>query len=234
MIDPQRFNLYAYARNNPFVFIDPTGEDIEFVNDTEEGREDALGLIVQNLSTDEAANIGMRKKKNGKGYEAYIKNKKAVGENASTSYKRLAGLINDHSIVADVGLIGGGLTATFTDFGKVSSWSNRDSVIEPAPGNNHVSVIVTQGDYPGGVEVTDGEHIFNDTEPDYISMWHELVGETRKYRTGFEYLRGPKNAIRDSRTVIKIENEARAFQGMNPRTGADHGSTTITVDGKTE
>jgi hypothetical protein len=27
-MDPQRLNLYAYARNNPLVFLDPTGKDI--------------------------------------------------------------------------------------------------------------------------------------------------------------------------------------------------------------
>jgi RHS repeat-associated protein len=28
VIDPQRLNLYAYARNNPLAFLDPTGKDI--------------------------------------------------------------------------------------------------------------------------------------------------------------------------------------------------------------
>jgi RHS repeat-associated protein len=27
-IDPQRFNLYAYARNNPLKFVDPDGERV--------------------------------------------------------------------------------------------------------------------------------------------------------------------------------------------------------------
>jgi hypothetical protein len=37
----------------------------------------------------------------------------AVRKDASSAYKQLTGLIGDHSTVADVGLIGGGLTATF-------------------------------------------------------------------------------------------------------------------------
>jgi hypothetical protein len=63
-------------------------------------------------------------------------------------------------------------------------------------------------------------------------MWHELVGETLKYRAGNQHLRG--NADLDNRTIIKIENEIRAFHGMSPRTGADHGNTVITVHGKVQ
>src|SRR5262249_49150482 len=33
LVDPQRFNLYAYVRNNPLKFLDPKGEDIELSQD---------------------------------------------------------------------------------------------------------------------------------------------------------------------------------------------------------
>jgi RHS repeat-associated protein len=32
LTDPQRINLYAYCRNSPYTFIDPTGEIISFAN----------------------------------------------------------------------------------------------------------------------------------------------------------------------------------------------------------
>jgi len=42
--DPQRFNLYTYARNNPLLFIDPTGETIQLTG-TEEERKKQLQAI---------------------------------------------------------------------------------------------------------------------------------------------------------------------------------------------
>src|SRR5207248_10115383 len=35
-VDPQRFNLYTYARNNPITVTDPRGESIELTGDEEE------------------------------------------------------------------------------------------------------------------------------------------------------------------------------------------------------
>lgn len=113
----------------------------------------------------------------------------------------------------------------------MSSWSAHSSVIEPAPGSKNVSVIVTQGDYPGGVEVwcCGGKGVYRGRAPDFVNAYHELVGETLKYRAGYEYLR--KNPTLDSNTVIKIENDIRDFHQMPHRTGSGHGMPVITVQG---
>ena len=234
LADPQRLNLYAYTRNNPLKFIDSDGRDFDLVNDTEEGRKKALATITKNMTDKEAANLGIRQNKQGK-YEVYVKDSKAIsGKDASAAYKGVTGLIGDHSVVANFGLIGGGLTATFPDLGKVSSWSAYDSVFEPAPGSKEVSVLATQGDLPGGVQVwcCNGHGVYQGRAPDFTNAYHELVGETMKYRAGHGDLLG--NPALDSETVIRIENEVRDFHLMPARTGTDHGAPVIPVYGNAQ
>ncbi len=43
--DPQSWNLYLYVRNNPIIFVDPTGQRIELTGATEEERRKQLAAI---------------------------------------------------------------------------------------------------------------------------------------------------------------------------------------------
>lgn len=65
--DPQRFNLYAYTRNNPLKFIDPEGEAVELTGNEEERRRqlEAARLAV---GTQAGAYLYENKGKDGKYY----------------------------------------------------------------------------------------------------------------------------------------------------------------------
>jgi RHS repeat-associated protein len=42
--DPQSWNLYAYARNNPLKYVDPSGRAIELTGDDEERKKQLKAL----------------------------------------------------------------------------------------------------------------------------------------------------------------------------------------------
>ena len=127
--DPQRLNLFGYGRNNPLSYVDVNGEDIDLVNDTEDGRAAALKKLTQGMTTSEAANIDVRQDKNGN-WEVVVKDSGAVSmKEASAAYKGIVGVISDHSVTVNVGLVGGGLTATYPGLGRISSSSEFASTL---------------------------------------------------------------------------------------------------------
>ena len=63
LIDPQRFNLYAYVRNNPLRLVDPTGETIQLTGETEEERRRELAAIQSAVGN--GAKVGMEQDKDG-------------------------------------------------------------------------------------------------------------------------------------------------------------------------
>jgi RHS repeat-associated protein len=65
--DPQRFNLYAYTRNNPLKFIDPEGEAVELTGNEEERRRQ-LEAARSFVGTQAGAYLYENKGKDGKYY----------------------------------------------------------------------------------------------------------------------------------------------------------------------
>jgi RHS repeat-associated protein len=86
LFDPQRLNLYAYVRNNPFKFVDTTGEDLILAN--RNARTTFRQVMMNGLSQAERNNI--RVLANGR---VVLRNPTAINtQNASYAYQQIAGI----------------------------------------------------------------------------------------------------------------------------------------------
>lgn len=63
LLDPQRFNLYGYVRNNPLSATDPTGETIQLTGDTDDERKKQLAAIQSAVGKN--ATVGIKQDDNG-------------------------------------------------------------------------------------------------------------------------------------------------------------------------
>lgn len=237
MIDPQRFNLYAYARNNPLAFVDLDGRDVYLANDSEEERRKALYSITKNLTTSEQRNIGYRKNSQGK-YELYVKDgSKIDGSKASVGYQELAGRIGNHDLQINFTLIPTGGSATDPNGNSLSHSllsgpSGSGGVTYYTPGTGNADVFVAEGGKPTGVAgLTASGRDVGIAFPEYIISAHELFGETLKLMPGNTWLK--QNPVADSVAAVGIENQVRTFHGLPQRSGKDHANypvvQTITV-----
>ena len=63
LVDPQRWNLYAYVRDNPLRLVDPTGERIELTGETEEERKRQLAAIQEAVGREAGARLNIQEDK---------------------------------------------------------------------------------------------------------------------------------------------------------------------------
>lgn len=118
LTDPQRFNQYAYARNNPLVYVDPSGEAIRLSDDPGERQKqlDALcGAVGDQACPYLYANqvdTGNKDENGNKIYEYYVgiytdgpDGKGAPFESLNPVANSLSSIINDQRI-ADIRFVG--------------------------------------------------------------------------------------------------------------------------------
>lgn len=97
MIDPQRFNLYAYVRNNPLRFVDPKGEAIELTGDEKE-RQRKLELLRQVVGSEAGAYLYQKTVTDKDGKTRHFV---AIHENGPDGKSKPFWAVND--VAADVG-----------------------------------------------------------------------------------------------------------------------------------
>jgi hypothetical protein len=162
------------------------------------------------------------------GYEIYVVDESAIDfQSATYAYSALFDLVQDRSFTARIGLVGQGLSATFAgSLGRVSGTTTISGVF-PTERPGVFDVMVQNGGVPSGVKVRGprGDEVTG-WEPDFIVMAHELLGETLSARFPERLPLGSDIA---ARIAIIVENQIRAYHGLPPRTGTDHGPEIITV-----
>ena len=206
LVDPQRLNLYAYVRNNPFKFVDTTGEDLVLAN--RNARATFRQVTTNGLSQVERNNI--RVLANGR---VVLRNTTAINvQNASYAYQQIAGIVGNRNLTINVYSVAQGQTAQGVSYQDARSSAG---VTLGSPGDATRDVVIPVG---GGVPVDGNPPSSGNTVPtteDSIFA-HEVFGHANG---------------NDGDDSITAENNYRTSRNpaLGARSGDDHRFTTQVI-----
>jgi RHS repeat-associated protein len=102
LLNPQTWNRYAYARNNPLAYVDPDGAAVELIGQTDEERKKALAALQATLGNKQASDsLYINEVKDGDNTRYFVGIKGDVGdfENLSSGAKDLGELVGAKQVV---------------------------------------------------------------------------------------------------------------------------------------
>ncbi len=218
--DPQQLNLYAYARNNPLKFIDPTGEALTISGNVDEIRRQLEDMV----GTEDAAKRISFDEKTGTitvdltGIDLSTNEGAALLNDAISSKN-----VYDVSVGSSVESLGGQLSLTPTKDNAYRSMVNLDN--NP---DDRFKKGKSDNDKPKkGVDDQIGinfdwrnKHSESNTKlslaPDWTTTFHELAEAYAKVEHGKQYAQAHQEAI-DRET--KLRDQRPYLKDYNPGSG---------------
>ncbi|RMG01753.1 MAG: hypothetical protein D6735_11320, partial [Acidobacteria bacterium] len=202
-VDPQRLNLYAYVRNNPFKFVDITGEDLVLAN--RNARAIFRQVMIHGLTQTERSNI--RVLANGR---VVLRNPNAINlQNASYAYQQLVGIVSNRNLTINVYGVTKGQAVQNVSYQYAYESAG---VTLGSPGDAKRDVVIPVG---GGVQVAGNPPGSGNKVPttDDTIFAHEVFGHA---------------SGRDGDDAIAVENNYRKSRNptLGERSGEDHRYTT--------
>src|SRR2546422_8561464 len=92
LLNPQTWNRYAYARNNPLAYVDPDGAAVELFQKTPEERQAALDELKKDVGNKQAADsLYINEVKDGDNTRYFVGIKGDVGAFENRSEERRVG-----------------------------------------------------------------------------------------------------------------------------------------------
>jgi RHS repeat-associated protein len=209
--DPQRFNLYAYTRNNPLKFVDSTGRYIELIGDEDE-RNEMLAALQAGVGTEAGKYLKIKKKRSffGLGKDHYyvdVTDKKGLaGTNAVAN--KLSGIINDADREATLRFVDPATKIMTATVGSMDKGQTPGATVANFMQANVSIVRGDIGSMPGSL-MEDGK----DREANLSQVIvHEFGHVDATWYHGSWDTNGD---------AVRIENQVRQIQGVPIRIGHD-------------